>query len=260
MLSITSTSRDKVLYPDTNNFRFNLGTALRNVQEVRPVTIVVPKSQYVIDEYNDKIDVDYNNPATRQVVTLTRGNYTVAQFVAHLTASLDTYATSGAPWTVLDNAASGGPATFTITDTGPNFRFLYGSGANTTHSDASIIGSTRGIDTALGSSLTSPYTYDLGGPRNVVIKIETNGHNLGNIYTGTSLGAVFAIVPMNVAHGDVKYHEINSNHQMFKPLTGHESLNYFDVSIYDEATGRPYLLHGSEMSIVVQVLCKNRDR
>ena len=263
MLSIASSARDKVLYADTNNFRFELGTTLRNVKEIRPVTVVVPKAQYTVDEYNDVIDVAYTaNPS--QAVDLTHGNYTVAQFVSHLNARLDADATTGAVWTVVDNASSGGPATFTISNTGSAFSFPFLTGTNSTRSDASLLGFVRKIDsdTATGGgpyTITGPQVYDLGGPRNVVIKIEANGYNLGNIYTGGVFGSVFAVVPLNVLFGEVKYHEVSSDHAMFTPLTGKESVSYFDVKVYDESSGKPYLLHGAEISIIAQVLTPHRE-
>ena len=81
-------SRDRLHddYADPSNYTIKLPDTITNVVDVELIGAEIPKTQYNINQYNNKLEFSVNN--TIYVVTVTPGNYTEAELVTTLNTDL----------------------------------------------------------------------------------------------------------------------------------------------------------------------------
>lgn len=178
IVNIDSRARDLNKYTNPNNYRFRLNRALRNITRIDLITAEIPHTDYVVNEYNNKIDIIDNG--NLEVATLTVGDYDQNELATQLTTQLNALG-NGTVYTV---AFLNGKYTITGTNA---FSLLFSSGTNAddiqTSTDGYNIGQVvEGIsarrllgfgieDTVSGLSATSTNKINLGGENYVILEL-----------------------------------------------------------------------------------------
>lgn len=164
-LTLDSAQRDLAQSPTPQDYVVRLPTTYYDVANIAIVNAVFPKSDYLVNESNNRIDLDIGGVISNLVVPI--GNYTVTTLLAAVQAVLPIgFAVSHN--TVTDQTEITYP---------PNaFTLLWASGANASRSIADLLGFPRNADAgaAAGVTLTSPNRLDLFGERSVILGLSNH--------------------------------------------------------------------------------------
>ena len=179
-ISIDSSERDPVKYPNSNDFVANLNNPLYNVSCINLLSARIPNSQLLINDGNRQIDLDGTT------FLLDKGNYDGTELAAELQAKL-------LPLTLVSYDQKTESITYTAS-TDFSFNFYGGSNGFATNSlvgqPANIMGFNYSNVTSVGQTLTSN-TIDLSGPSAFILRI-TNGADdfLPDVYTDDGIFSI----------------------------------------------------------------------
>src|SRR5690606_21050767 len=82
MILIDSSKRDKTQYPNSNSFVVKLDRTFYNVKTARMTTAMIPSTDYVINDHNNKFIIVANN--TQYICTIPKGYFTSITLTTHL--------------------------------------------------------------------------------------------------------------------------------------------------------------------------------
>lgn len=82
MILIDSSKRDKTQYPNSNSFVVKLDRTFYNVKTARMTTAMIPSTDYVINDHNNKFIIEANN--TQYICTIPKGYFTSITLATHL--------------------------------------------------------------------------------------------------------------------------------------------------------------------------------
>lgn len=228
-------SKDKVSGTNSD-FQINVTDLVTNShKEISIESVILPKSFYAINANNRTFQLTIS--ASSETISLTLGNYTMAQFLTELKTKLDassltadiftvTYSTSTGALTIVSDLNA-----FTITSGTRNYRYL-GLPPSTPQSSTSL-------------SWTSPRVIDIGSTRYLDILLSGVGLASSNTYNANNdvLARVFA----NVANFETIYY--TSGNFDYVSIFG-DKLSILRISVVDDF-GDVVELNGSDISLVL---------
>lgn len=80
---LDSRERDLNLYPEPNNYLIQFNKEYRNVSSVELIRAIIPQSQYIVDNYNNKIIIE-EEQGKCQTITLDNGDYSIDQIMKQI--------------------------------------------------------------------------------------------------------------------------------------------------------------------------------
>lgn len=289
-IHVDSRQRDPVTYPNSNNFRIHLNERYENIIGLKIEHIVVPKTDYNINETNNIIDVqevDANlNVLATYTTTIPIGNYSSGTLAQALQTQL-----------IADSLASGNSYTFTVTinsttsndkliinaGAGEYFRLLFSSGTNAdqlvaadgfnyiekglsaripmgfTLADVGNFDSTATLPLVATQNITSPNKINLLGELYVLLEIVgSNNNDKVDILEATdSVGNDVAFkIPLNETLNFVKSWE--ECHDIIKFWRKPKEFNHLHFK-FKTFYGGLYNFRGHDISITLKLLELTRN-
>lgn len=213
LINVDSRMRDHNKYSNPHQYKLKLKRVYRNVSKIELVTAEIPRTDFLINEYNNKLDViDDGNTVT---VTITVGDYTPAELASEIETQLNALGYS--TWTI---SFSNGKYTFISTN---NFSFLFETGTNadvikTTNDnynigymiDGTSIRKVLGFpisDTTSGMSITSTNKVNLIGPGYLILELGSIMKENMDWYDDTGSSAFGKIVFTSDINDITSYNE-----------------------------------------------------
>ena len=168
-VTVSSNDRDEIVYPNIYSYKVKLRTPLERVVGIKLTAATILTAEYVINEYNNKLDILIGESATDiTTFTVPVGYYNAVTFCTELQQQLRTngsLASASVTFTELMEKV-------TITSgTTTKLSFRFGSGTNRNTSLGPLLGFSS-VNTEFATSLTSNGHLDMSGPNIVNLWIE----------------------------------------------------------------------------------------
>jgi hypothetical protein len=244
--AFSSEDRDVVAYPTSAHYRVKLPTLLRNVIAVSLQTAIIPRSEYIVNRYNQHLDIEEGGVVYE--TSLPVGNYDLeggaTDFVAALQAAIQGTSVALAAYTASRDALTN---TLTVDSNGAAFRLLLSSGPNQSTGLWQQTGFPR-EDTPALAAHTSPGVINLAGAAFIDLYVDE--------FTSALDGEV-ARIDLNTTRDVTRYVPLDSGvRRYFWPIG---KVNYMTLrfvtthtSIVDgavESTRRPYDFNGRQTDV-----------
>ena len=273
-VSIDSSHRNRSLYPNNNDYVVSLGERYHGIYSIRLIEAVIPNSEYIINDNNNKIDFTYSSTdsSTDYTATLTNGNYTP-------TSSTDLEANIK---TAMNAAVGGVISSITYSDltrkltfnTGGNVTFNFKTGNNAVNNAAELLGFNPYENKTISSGNTSDNVINVNGPNYIILNIDadddelnalSNEHGSGptqglssssatdNIYASQ----VFGKLPLDVTQGNnIHFKDEYPIEYIFKRGLK-ASLNKFKISFYKKYgdNSQKFNFNGQEHQLTFEIQC-----
>lgn len=261
-LHIDSRDRDLNKYPNSNSYRIKLlNNKIRNVKSIELISAKIPKTGYIVNEYNNKMNFQENS--VNYEVTLSLGNYSSVSFSSEIENKLNNLGTTNSYSVSIDNSTS----LLSISrNSGSNsFALLFSSGSfsDSINSNGNII---RGLSarTLMGfeiqdysdssGTITSPKKIDLNSNDEIFLEINNYMGNINALYSENSnlRGKIFSHIYLDVLNDQIKYIKYPDNKiikDFFPPMN---NLGFLEINFKDYF-GKLYNFRGAENSIVLRV-------
>jgi len=184
IIELESGERDISLYPLSSDYTLSLDRPIYNVEKIRVVSAVIPRSQTLVNSVNKVFKVDDTE------VTLDEKNYTSGQDLAtDLTAKIPSISVTFN--STNDSLTFTGSTSFTL--------------SFTSESTARILGLLKGDNASTGTTLVSG-AIDLLGVQSIIMKLSSGDDELERgLYTSDS-GVYFGGFLISGIGSDVIYH------------------------------------------------------
>lgn len=172
--NISSKNRNLDKYPCASNFKHILDYKLWNVYSVELIRASLPRSQYIIDVHNNKMDVVVNGGSVT-TITVVRGNYNIETYITALKNALTTAGISiNITFSSLISRVQ-----LSNTSGSDTYEILFQTGPNYEDSNFNELGFTpKNITLTPGGSIIGDRRVDLFG--SVTVNIEINEINYNN--------------------------------------------------------------------------------
>lgn len=249
-LNFNSECRDPT-WPSTAAWRMDLPTVMRNVSSVVLRSAALHASEYTVDVWNNRIDVEFGGPTYEVVVPI--GMYLASTLATAITAAFVATDAALAAFTATHNSLTD---TITIAEATPAvFTLLWLSGPNANTSLAHTLGYTR-VDTVSSlvgvQMVVSQGRVDLDG----VLAIDIFADELANSMDGP-IGRVL----LEKESGAPVFQETSfEEHHTFWPIGRLQFLTFRFMVQYGRVSGgaitcayRPYEFHGKTNTLRLDV-------
>ena len=230
-LVIDSRDRNTTLYPNNYNYQIDLDRPYTDVVAVELVSANIPKTEYLINDSNNKIH--FSDDGTEYVATITNGNYTISTLVTAIKNAMETVGTS--TFTVTNDSVTN---KITIVSSGSTFSLLFNGGSETygettrttypESSAAEIIGFSKSDFTG-ALTYTGDFQYNLNGPTYVLLEID-DFDNINGVHNTTISNAFAKIMLDTSSNSSYKFFKSQSDYiakKEFTPLLG--KLNQMNI-------------------------------
>jgi hypothetical protein len=249
-------SRDRQQHDTTTPSKYRVTfPSINGVRMVQMLTSEIPNTEYVVNQWNDKIDFEdvTGAPGVTQTATLTHGSYSGPELANEINLQLNTTVGSlfGADFTATYLQTM---AKFQIDRlAAKTFRMFWQSGPNgptqNNISAAEILGFSDAADTAIVSSIVSDGHARICGEDYIFLCIR----GLSSIKpssSGSGGSDIFAKIVLNVLPKSVAYNSFVSNPVIFAPAKS--SLSELEVE-FRRHDGRLVDFNGIEHSFTLEV-------
>ena len=261
-LHIDSRDRNHINDPNSNDYRIKLNNfKIKNIKSIELISAKIPKSEYLINDNNNKINFRENS--VDYIVTLTVGNYTSLSLATQLENQLNALETDNEYSVNVDNI-SGLLSINRLTGTN-TFSFLFSSGSYSDslnsngqlingNSPRTILGFEIDDYTSGDGSIVSPNKISLNSNDETFIEIDNNMGHIDTIISENNYlkGKIFASIHMDVSYDDIKFFK-NTEKKIIKeyfPLMNNlyylhiKFKNYYNVL---------YNFRGQENSLLLKI-------
>ena len=266
-LIVDSRDRDTSIHSNSNNYSVSLPEVYENITSIELIGAEIPKTQYLINDYNNKIE--YRNGSGNTSVTITNGDYNITDLISTINTAFDN---NGQSHKLVLSVASTATQKLQIENTTGNTVVFYWK---TDTEEVSVNGTTRpayrtntmgkilgfnksDVTIAHSATATAPNRYDLSGTKFVMLNIR-DLDVLNGTYPG--IDGAFARIILDNDSGTVKYlkaSDIGKGRfiKYFNPPLG--KLNKLDISFvtYDN---NPYDFNGHDHTLFLQMMSLNQS-
>ena len=266
IIVIDSRDRDTIAYTSNSNYQIDLDEEYKNILSVELLSIDIPKTQYLINNTNNKI---YFKIASGNEISATVpiGNYSITELLAALKSSMD--ALSSENFTITSSTLTN---KITIQN-GTEFSLIFSTVSYNEELDelhlspiytekinniGKLLGFpiTSNITVALNTDLISPNQYNLNGPTYIILHINEFENLFGK---KSSIKKGFAKIPLDATQSQYKYFKNTQDYHVVKefspPLSKLGQLNIRFLN-YE---GAEYDFGGLEHSIVLKIRRLNQS-
>ena len=259
---IDSRDRNYNNYSNSNSYTIKLNNyKIKNVKSIELISAKIPKSEYLINANNNKINFQENS--VDYTITLDEGNYTSITLATQFENQLNALATDN-EYTVNVDTISGILSVLRIGGSN-SFSLLFSSGSYADSLDSNgqlVIGSSPrkilGFEiqdyTSTDGSINSPNKISLNTNDEVFIEIDNNMGHIDTIISENNYlkGKIFACIDMDVSYDDIKFFK-NSEKKIIKeyfPLMN--NLYYLHIQ-FKNYYNNLYNFRGQENSLLLKV-------
>lgn len=257
---IDSRDRNQNDYPNPNDYQIDLNDNYRELLEVKLISSNVPKSQYLINNNNNKLTfIDSNN--ITHIIQIPIGNYNITELVSQIQTSMNNVGASDT-YTVSVNLKTN---KITINTTS-NFQLIFNGGLEKYNNSERTIYNQNSIGKLLGflptdlsgaNNYTSQNQYDLNGPTYILLHID-EFFNIEGI--NSSIQNSFAKIPLDTDQNTYKFFKQSNDYNVetlfSPPLAKLSQLNIrflnYDGSLYD--------FGGLEHSFLIKIKTLNQSQ
>ena len=240
-MTIDSRQRDKKVYYNPNNYRINLdnNNRLKNVNSIRLLEAMIPNSQYLINENNNKLDILDNATGLITPVLITIGNYSATT----LTTELESIAGI--------TTATFSPSTKKLTlISSSNITILFETGDNANCSPWEVLGANK-EDMVINLSNTFPNIYNLETTKFIDLAIEEIPDITNKLMIEKEINKFrFKRISMDVDFDTDKHYRSLEQlpYNYFTPM----EFNKFSITLYDDK-GRVYDSNGKDNYFIFEM-------
>jgi len=257
---IDSRDRDTNAYTSNSNYQIDLDEEYKNILSVELLSIDVPKSQYLINNSNNKLYFTVNG-GSELIATIPIGNYSISELLTALKLSMDTV--SGENFTITSSALTN---KITIQN-GTQFSLIFSTVVIEdlvplyTAKDNNIGGIlgfpiTSNITVLANTDSIAPNQYNLNGPTYLILHINEFENLFGK---KSSIKKGFAKIPLDATQSEYKYFKNTQDYHAIKEFTPPLSkLGQLNISFLNYEGGE-YDFGGLEHSIVLKIRRLNQS-
>ena len=265
-LIVDSRDRDTSTHSNSNNYSVSLPEVYENITSIELIGAEIPKTEYLINDYNNKIE--YHNGSGNTSITITNGDYNITDLISTINTAFDNNSSANITLSVASTATQ----KIQIANTTGSTNIFYWKAdteevsvngttrpAYRTNTIAKILGFNKSdVTIANSGTATAPNRYDLSGTKFIMLNIR-DLDVLNGTYPG--IDGAFARIILDNDSGTVKYlkaSDIGKGRfiKYFNPPLG--KLQKLDISFvtYDN---NPYDFNGHDHTLFLQMMSLNQS-
>lgn len=262
-LFIDSRDRNIDKYPNTYDYVIEF-PEYKEVVNIQLLTATIPKSSYNINSSNNLIHFEETNGMTLSA-TVTPGFYTIGDLMTAIGNVMTAASGAGVTYTATYSSTTN-KVTISSNAVGPTIFNLifyggtqtYENGTRTIYKDRSIgpVIGFKNVDQTGSLTYTSQGIYDLSGEDYLLLHIN-DFDNLDA--TESAVQNAFAVIPLDVALGSVKYYNVLSHFKNIKHFSPPKSFRRLHIQFKDH-NGNFYDFNGLDHSLLFKILTRDETK